>query len=167
MAKSHIITDRTKFVSFDNDLDTNTHTVDLPDWSKTNVVLGKGKATVKLFDVRGNLHEVMLSNALYVPSYQQDIFSVSAEVDNEGNINLESRVSTYTSEEGSKFEVKKKGRPYYLNSISSSTNNASTIQEWHRILGHCNCGDIRKLEKVVKGMKITDLRETDCEVRSR
>ena len=115
--------------------------------------------------VKGNLHEVMLSNALYVPSYQQNIFSVSAEVEKGGNVNLGPQVSIYTTEEGREFEIKRKGRLYYLNSISSSTNNARTIHEWHRILGHCNYGDIRlKLEKVVKGMKITDHRETDCEV---
>ena len=72
----------------------------------------------------------MLSNALYVPSYQQNIFSVSAEVDNGGNINLGPLVSTYTTEDGSKFEINRKGRLYYLNSVSSSTNTASTIREW-------------------------------------
>ena len=128
-ATSHITTDRSKFVSFDNDFDTNTHTIELADGSKTNVVVGKGDAKVKLFDVRGNLHEVMLSNALYVPTYQQNIFSVSAEVDNGGKVNLAPQVSMYTTEEGSKFEIKRKGRLYYLNSISSSTNNTSTIQE--------------------------------------
>ena len=53
---------------------------------------------------------------------------------------------------------------YYLNGISSSCNNATSIIEWHRILGHCNFGDVRKLEKVVRGTKITDYREVDCEV---
>ena len=116
---------------------------------------------------RGYFSIVCLStvfNALHVPSYQQNILSVSAEVDNGSKVNLGPQVSTYTTEEGSKFEIKRKGRLYYLNSISSSANNARTIQEWHRILGHCNYGDGRKLEKVVKGMKITDHRETDCEV---
>ena len=32
----------------------------------------------------GNLHEVKLYNALYIPSYHQNIFSVSAEVGIEG-----------------------------------------------------------------------------------
>ena len=53
---------------------------------------------------------------------------------------------------------------YYLNGISSSCNNATSIIEWHRILGHCNFGDVRKLEKVVRGTKITDYREVYCEV---
>ena len=163
-ATSHIITERSKFVSFDDNFDTNTHIIELADRSKTSVVLGKGNAKVKLFDVKGNLHEVMLSNALYVPSYQQNIFSVSVEVKKGSNVNLGPQVSIYTTEEGREFEIKRKGRLYYLNSISSSTNNARTIHEWHRILGHCNYGDIRKLEKVVKGIKITNHRETDCEI---
>ena len=63
-ATNHIITDRSKFVSFDDNFDTNTHIIELADESKTSVVLGKGDAKVKLFDVKGNLHDVMLSNAL-------------------------------------------------------------------------------------------------------
>ena len=35
---------------------------------------------VKLFDIKGNVQDVMLSDALYIPSYSQNIFSVSAEI---------------------------------------------------------------------------------------
>lgn len=56
-ATSHIITDRSKFVSFDDNFGTNAHIIELVDGSKTSVVLGKGNAKVKLFDVKGNLHE--------------------------------------------------------------------------------------------------------------
>ena len=34
--------------------------------------------------------------------------------------------------------------------------------EWHKILGHCNLKDVRKLQSVVEG--ITDDKEVDCEV---
>jgi hypothetical protein len=110
------------------------------------------------------MHDVMLYNALYIPSYNQNIFSVSAEVGRGGSINLGKQVSKYTTEEGNVFEIRQKGRLYYLNSVSLSSNNASSIEEWHKILGHCNYGDIRKLEQVVKGMKITDHKEPECEV---
>ncbi len=40
----------------------------------------------------------------------------------------------------------------------------SLMEEWHKILGQCSYGDVRKLEKVVKGMKITDQKEPGCEV---
>ena len=46
-ATSHIIADRSKFVSFDDNFDTNTHIIELADGSKTCVVLGKGNAKVK------------------------------------------------------------------------------------------------------------------------
>jgi hypothetical protein len=163
-ATSHIINDSSKFINFDDNFDPSTHFMELADGSKSNVVLGKGNARVKLFDVRGNMHDVMLYNALYIPSYSQNIFSVSAEVGRGGTVNLGKQVSKYTTEEGNVFEIRQKGRLYYLNSVSSSSNNASSIEEWHKILGHCNYGDVRKLEKVVKGMKITDHKEPECEV---
>lgn len=163
-ATSHIINDSSKFINFDDNFDPSTHFMELADGSKSNVVLGKGNAKVKLYDVRGNLHEVKLYNALYIPSYHQNIFSVSAEVGRGGSVNLGKQVSKYTTEEGNVFKIRQKGRLYYLNSVSSSSNNACLIEEWHKILGHCNYGDVRKLEKVVKGMKITDSKEPECEV---
>ena len=55
-------------MNFDKDFNANTHVIKLPDGSKANVVLGKGNAKVKLYDVNGNAHDVMLNSALYVPS---------------------------------------------------------------------------------------------------
>ena len=46
-----------------------------------NVVLGRGNAKVKFYDINGNLHDVFLNNALYIPSYNQNIFSVSVAVE--------------------------------------------------------------------------------------
>ena len=155
-ATSHIINDSSKFVSFDKNFDCNSHFIELADGSKANVVLGKGNAKVKLFDIKGNLHDIILNNALYIPSYDQNIFSVSAEIDKGGTVNLDKQASNYITEEGSVFEIKQKGQLYYLNSISSSSNNATSLKDWHKLLGHCNYTDIRKLEKVVDGMKITD-----------
>ena len=80
-ATSHVINDSSKFVSFDTSFNSSSHFMELANGSKTNVVLGKGNANVKLFDARGNLHNVMLHNALYIPSYNQNIFSVSAKVE--------------------------------------------------------------------------------------
>ena len=79
-ATSHIINDSSKFVSFDNNFNPNSHFIELADGSKANVVLGKGNVMVKLFDIKGNVQDVMLSDALYIPSYSQNIFSVSAEI---------------------------------------------------------------------------------------
>ena len=43
-----------------------------------------------------------------VPSYQQNVFSISAEVEKGGNVNLGPQVSIYTTEEGREFEIKRK-----------------------------------------------------------
>ena len=52
--------------------------------------------------------------------------------------------------DGTAFEMEQNGRPYYLSSIiSSSKNSACSLHEWHKIIGHCNNGDVQKLENVI------------------
>ena len=127
---------------------------------------GKGVAKIKLYDVNGSSHDLILNNALYVPSYQQDIFLVNAAIEKGASISisLDKHNKSFRSADGAVFNIEQVGCLYYLNSISSSKNSTGTILEWHRILGHCNYSDIRKLEKVVDGMKITSDEEVDCKV---
>ena len=42
------------------------------------------------------------------------------------------------------------------NKSEDSRQGSYDIDTWHRILGHCNYDDIRKLPNVVKGMKIKE-----------
>ena len=51
--------DLMRFVDFDRKFDSSTHFIELADGSKANVVLGKGNAKVKLFDVNGILQDVV------------------------------------------------------------------------------------------------------------
>ena len=161
-ATSHIIVDRESFQSFEKDFDSKNHLIELADGSKASVVLGKGNAKVKLYDINGNLHDVLLNNALYIPSYSQNIFSVSAAVEKGASVCFGRNEKYFKAPDGTKFEVEQKGRLYYLNSISSSKNNASSLAQWHRIMGHCNFQDLRKLESVVNGMQISDQTEFEC-----
>jgi hypothetical protein len=147
-ATSHIVNDKSKFISFDEDFDPNAHIIELADGSKAKVVTGKGIAKVKLYDVNGSSHDLILNNALYVPSYQQDIFSVNAAIEEGASISLDKHSKSFKSADGAVFNIEQVGRLYYLNGISSSKNNAGIILEWHRILGHCNFSDIRKLENL-------------------
>ena len=161
-ATSHIINDKSKFVNFDKDFNANAHVIELADGSKANVVLGKGNAKVKLYDVNGNAHDVMLNSALYVPSYQQSIFSVHAAVERGASVSLGKDVKQLQCPDRTTFGIEQKGRLYYLNSISSSKNSACSLNEWHKIMGHCNYGDLRKLEGVVDGMRVTNYEEIEC-----
>ena len=124
-ATSHIVNDQSKFVDFDPKFDASTHSIELADGSKANVVLGKGNAMMKLYDVNGNLQDVMLKNALYIPSYKQNIFSVSAAVEKGASLNLDQHVKQLIASDGSVFNIKQEGRLYYLNSVSSSKTNAN------------------------------------------
>ena len=55
------------------------HSIELADGSRTTgIVVGKGVASVNLWDTQGMVQSVELRNALYIPSYKQDIFSVKA-----------------------------------------------------------------------------------------
>ena len=73
-ATSHIINDQSKFVDFHKDFDPRGHVTELADGSKANVVLGKGNANVLLYDVNGHPQDVILNDALFVPSHDQNIF---------------------------------------------------------------------------------------------
>ncbi len=84
---------------------------------------------------------------------------VNAAIEEGASISLDKHSKSFKSADGAAFNIEQVGRLYYPNSISSSKNNAGTILEWHRILGHCSFSDIHKLENVVDGMKITSHKE--------
>ena len=88
----------------------------------------------------------MLNSALYVPSYEQDIFSVHAAIERGASISLHKHIKQLRCPDGTTFKMEQKGRLYYLNSISSSKNSACSLHEWHRIPGHCNYSDVQKLQ---------------------
>ena len=163
-ATSHIVVDRENFQSFEKEFDAENHFIELVDGSKASVVLGKGNAKYKAYDVNGNLHDLVLNNALYIPSYTQNIFAVPAAVEKGASVKLDKDAKILKTPNGITFEIEQKGRLYYLNSIFSSKNNASSLllAQWHRIMGHCNLPDLRKLESVVDGMQISDQTDFEC-----
>ena len=78
-ATTHIVHDVSKFIRFDAEFNPEHHYIELADGSRSNnVALKRGDASVDLCDVDGNVQKALLQNALYVPSYKQDIFSVQA-----------------------------------------------------------------------------------------
>ena len=57
------------------------------------------------------------TEALYVPSYKQDIFSVNAAVEECGSISLDRHAKQFRNSDGTVFNIEQVGR-LYLNSIS-------------------------------------------------
>ena len=76
-------------MKFDDKFKPKYHYIELADGSRAyGIVSAKGRAKVLLRDLEGVPHEVFLEDALYIPSYKQNIFSVQAAVNKGGAVNL-------------------------------------------------------------------------------
>ena len=165
-ATAHIINDRSKFVNFDDEFDSDSHFIELADGSRTNgIVQGKGKAQVLIHDSKGGKRKVMLENALYVPSYKQDTFSVQAATcKGASSVSFTHNSAELRAPDGTTYDIEKQGRLYILYNTVTGNNKTHTMHEWYKILGHCNVQDVCKLEGVVEGMKITDKGDFRCDI---
>ena len=62
------------------------------------------------------MHGIYLQNALYAPSYKQNIiFSIQAATERGAIIDFSSDKASLTTRNGTKFDINKKNRRYYLN----------------------------------------------------
>lgn len=169
-ATAHIITDENKFLRFDDTFNGDKHFMELADGTRANnVAVKRGDAQITLQDKNGGLVNVTLKNALLVPSYPQDIFSVQAATENGASVNFEPKSAelVHSSHGDVKFQIEKHGRLYFMKTYNNtdSINYTCSMQEWHRILGHCNIDDVLNLENVVEGMKVSeDRKKRDCNI---
>jgi len=166
-ATAHIITEKARFSYFDQDFNANNHCIELADGSRSNgVVQGKGTANVCIRSLDGKPKEVRLENALYIPSYHQNIFSVQAATEKGATVNFSPTSAELVAPDRTVFDIQKSGKLYYLNNVTNNAGHSCSVKDWHMILGHCNVKDILKLEAVVEGMKITDksVTELKCDV---
>ena len=78
-ATTHIINDESKFSKFDDKFAPEKHYIELADGTRSNnVALKRGDVEITIMDTTGNRVNVTLKNALYIPTYPQNIFSVQA-----------------------------------------------------------------------------------------
>ena len=157
-ATSHIVNDMNKFVSFDDTFQPKTHTVELADGTKCNgIAQRRGTAVIHLLDSTGRQHRAQLRQALYMPSYPQDIFSVTRAANGGATITFKKESSHMITKDGSRFDIHESGKLYYLSTVEQNVDKCKVchdIQTWHEIMGHCNYEDVQKLQGVVKGMVI-------------
>ena len=150
-------------MKFDDKFKPENHYIELADGSRAcGIVSAKGRAKVLLHDLEGVPHEVFLEDALYIPNYKQNIFSVQAAVNKEGAVNLTPNSSELSAPDGTKFSIKKFGKLYYLNHTIPNSG-AYSAEVWYKILGHCNMSDELTLENVFEGMKITTKGKLECD----
>ena len=85
-ATSHIVRDNEKFVSFNGDFNPDEHTIELADGTQSHAAKQGGRAKMIIKDAHRQLCKAELQNALLVPGYPCDIFSVNAAMQKEGEI---------------------------------------------------------------------------------
>ena len=138
-ATTHIVHDITKFIRFDKHFHPNNHYIELADGSRANkVALKRGDACVQLCDVNGNVHQAILTNTLYVPSYKQNTFSVQAATSKGASVCFSSNDAKLIYPDSTKFRIEKSGELYYLNKVVSSritkqNSKTKSLKEWHEI----------------------------------
>ena len=167
-ASCHILCDDTLFKTFDLNFNPSSTFLELADGSRHNdLIRGKGDAIIPLYDIDGNLQQVTLKGALYVPSFHRNILSyyhavadgIRFDLNNQGN-------EIMFTQEGLTFKVTTKGHLYLLNHVTCSTVVTRSVTDWHRYLGHSNLKDLAKLPAVSTNMKISSRGSSDkaCEI---
>ena len=173
-ATTHIINDQSKFRKFDDKFAPEKHYIELADGTRSNnVTLKRGDVEITIMDTTGNRVNVKLKNALYIPTYPQNIFSVQAATERGASVSFNPDSAELVYKDGTKFNIEKHGRLYYLSTFNKNESDSDSVnytcdqKGWHEILGHCNYEDILKLRDVVEGMKISDSSSSkprDCNV---
>lgn len=151
-ATSHIITDLARFKRFDEEFPVETHSVEFADGTRyKGVAERRGDAEVRLIDSIGRPLNTMLRQALYIPSYPQNIFFMQA-----ATVIFKTRKNVLIQRDGTKFHIHVHDRLYYLHTVNDDDKCKGwfDMQTWHEILGHCNYDDIQVLQSVVDGMEI-------------
>ena len=157
-ASSHITNDRSKFKRFDSTFKPERHSMELADGKRTvGVAQGRGDAQVCLINSEGRRCAVTLKNALYIPSYPQELFSVKSATAHGAKVFFEEGKNVILSPDGTRYNIYVYKRMYYLQTecdVDDVCNVSYDIQTWHEIMGHCNYEDILKLQDVTEGMHI-------------
>lgn len=120
-ATSHIVNDIQKFKNFDSSFRPETHSVELADGTKcSGMAQQRGTAEVYFLDDTGRHHRAQLRNALYMPSYPCDIFSVSRATDGGATVTFKRGNSRMVTKDGSRFDIHESGHLYYLPTIEKN-----------------------------------------------
>ena len=132
-ATSHIISDGKSFISFDKDYDPTDHFVELADGTRTNgMIKGKGNATFNITDSSGITRKIILKEALYIPSYSLNIFSVKKAADQGATFSLSDKGCSMVASNGVMFPITCVNNLYYMymvkpTTVESSTQNSTLI----------------------------------------
>ena len=114
-ATARIVNTDENFSNDDPTFNSAEHYIELADGSrKNNVAVKRGTAVVFLRAQNGQLHEVKLENALYIPTYPQNIFSIQVATKKGAVIKFCQDSAELIACDGTTFQIEQHGRLYYL-----------------------------------------------------
>ena len=99
---------------------------------------------------------------MFVPSYNQNIFSVQAVTSKGCIISFETKnAQLKIPNRKTSFNIVEYEK-YYLFTSKITLNSKFDFETWHKILGHCYIDDVMKLPNVVNGMQISSNVHDKC-----
>ena len=149
----------------------------------------RGDVDVNMKNEQGEVVNSVLKDALHIPSFPQDIFSVNSAIEQGAELIFKKNASMLIAKDGTKFEVAKRGKLFYIDKakalsstrrsrfpisgipekvvkkpiVSDTPKKSHSLHICHKIMGHCNKNDVLQLESVVDGMKIIEKQTFQCE----
>ena len=112
---SHIINDMGKFKSFDSTFKPERNSMELADGKRTvGVAQDRGDAQVCLLNSDGCRCAVTLKNALYIPSYPQELFSVKCATAHGAKVFFDEGKDVIVTPDGTRYNIYVCKRMYYL-----------------------------------------------------
>ena len=143
-ATSRIINDMSVFHKLDESFKPDKHYIELANGERSNnIALKRGTANMKFVHSWGECVDIVLTNALYVPAFPQNIFSVQAATNKGPSVPFQPD-SGQLSLNGKAFKIEKHGKLYFLPIIDDNAHikvnsvKELCLQGWHEVLGHCN-----------------------------
>ena len=183
-ATSHIVCDPEKFISYNESYDPANHYVELADGKRTNgLIKAMGTANFKVKDEDGKDVSITVNDALLIPSYNINIFSVKKATEKGATCILSKKGSELITSTGAKLPIVCENNLYWFQTPMKKENIKAcsvegedksdtvvklsdgdyTSEDWHRILGHVNHNDLLKTSDLVNGMKLTNKKKLPCE----
>ncbi|XP_067106269.1 uncharacterized protein [Osmerus mordax] len=105
-ATTHMINDATKFKTVDKSFRPEDHMIELADGSKVSgMAKMRGDAEVYLLDSEGQQVKTRLKQALYIPSFPQNIFSVKAATANGAEVRFKDGNDWLVHKDGTMFKM--------------------------------------------------------------
>lgn len=90
-----------------------------------------------------------MADALYMPTYPHDIFSVARGTNGGASVTFKKGDSNMITKSNQRFDFHESGHLFYLPTVEKNVNGdkcnvCHDMQTWHEILGHCNYEDVQK-----------------------